>query len=324
MRLLILRIFLVMLAAAGALLVLSHHHRASSTALPSPPVRHDCVTVPHACGFPDATNSGVPAGLSLKTVPGQVSSGPGWTSSADGSVQVTGNGAVLSGLYIPGGLDISASNVVLKDDRIVTGGAYGVSLRHTTGVMVKNCTVSGADAAAGRVGAAIADLYGDSTGTVIQGNNISAFRSGVQVSAGLVTGNYIHAPGYIAGDHTNGVIADGGSGPLTIYHNTILNNLSQTDAISINTMNIAGPVMNKIIEDNLLAGGGYPIYGGTAFGHATSGILIENNRFAQAFYPKGGQFGPVAYFNPSGKGNVWSGNAWIRTGQAIPAPQPRT
>src|SRR6266536_2825090 len=42
------------------------------------PVRGECVTVPHACGFPDATNTGVPGGTALRSVPGQVSSGPGW------------------------------------------------------------------------------------------------------------------------------------------------------------------------------------------------------------------------------------------------------
>ena len=144
------------------------------------------------------------------------------------------------------------------------------------------------------------------------------------MSSGLVIGNYMHAPGYITGDHTNGVIANGGSGPLFIYHNSILNDFSQTDAITIDSMNVAGPVMNKVIEDNLLAGGGYPIYGGTAFGHATSGVLIENNRFARGFYPQGGKFGPIAYFDSHAAGNVWSGNSWTSSRQVIPAPRPRT
>jgi hypothetical protein len=322
MRLLIGRLALVLLAAAGGLLAFAHL-RGSHGPPSAQPGRPNCVAVPHACGFPDATDTGVPTRLTLKTVPGQVSSGPGWTSSASGSVKVTGDGAVLSGLYIPGGLDILAANVTIKDDKVVTGGPYGISLRHTTGVTVKDCTVSGANGGAGRVGAAIADLYGDSTGTVIEGNDISAFRSAVQVSSGLVIGNYMHAPGYIAGDHTNGVIANGGSGSLVIYHNSILNDLSQTDAITIDSMNVAGPVMNKIIEDNLLAGGGYPIYGGAAFGHTTSGVLIENNRFARDFYPQSGQFGPVAYFDSHAAGNVWAGNSWTSSRHVIPAPQPR-
>src|SRR5208283_4529710 len=42
------------------------------------PVLGDCIMVPHACGFPDATNTGVPNGTALRTVPGQVSIGSGW------------------------------------------------------------------------------------------------------------------------------------------------------------------------------------------------------------------------------------------------------
>ena len=70
----------------------------------------------------------------------------------------------------------------------------------------------------------------------------------------------------------------------------------------------------------MLGGGAYAIYGGTAFGHATSNILIENNRVSQRYYPKSGQFGPVAYFDSKGAGNVWTGNVWDSNGQTVPTP----
>jgi hypothetical protein len=140
----------------------------------------------------------------------------------------------------------------------------------------------------------------------------------VQVNSGLVTGNYIHDPGYIAGDHTNGVIGSG-TAQLTITNNTILDSLSQTDAITIDDIN-GGLVANKTIENNQLGGGSYAIYGGTAFGATTSNVVIENNQFSQAYYPKSGQYGPVAYFASTGTGNVWSGNTWGSTGNTIPAP----
>ena len=38
----------------------------------------NCAATPSKCGYPDATNTGVPAGTTLKSVPAQVSSGPGW------------------------------------------------------------------------------------------------------------------------------------------------------------------------------------------------------------------------------------------------------
>jgi hypothetical protein len=281
----------------------------------------NCEANPSACGFSDATSTGVPTGTVLKTVPGQVSSGSGWSySAANKEIDVTGNGAVLSGLSISGSIRVSASNVTINGDQMVTGGTFAVGLAHATGATVENSTISGLNTTSGRVVSAIDDIYGDSTGTVVKNNDISAFRCGVQISVGTITGNYIHNPGYIAGDHTNGVIGNGGTGQLTITHNTILDSLDQTDAITINTQQVPGPVTNKTIEDNLLAGGDYAIYAGNAFGHTTANVLIENNRFGQVYFPKSGQYGPAASFSSTGSGNVWSGNVWDSTGKAVPSP----
>src|SRR6185437_5298996 len=60
-----------------------------------------CAAKPSTCGYPDATNTGVPAGTTLKSVPSQVSSGPGWAyNAATDAVVVKVNGTVLSGLNI--------------------------------------------------------------------------------------------------------------------------------------------------------------------------------------------------------------------------------
>jgi hypothetical protein len=278
----------------------------------------NCAASPSRCGFPDATNTGVPTGTTLKPVPGQVSSGPGWHWNATyGEVIVTGNGTVLSGLYIPGTLDIEASNVTVKNDQIVTGGAFGISLRHTTGVTIENSTISGQNATTGRVDAAISDVYCDSTGMVIEDNNISDFRIGIQIPTGLVKGNYIHDPGYVSGDHTNGIMAVGTTEPMTIENNTVFNDLGQTDAITLNASGSGQAVANKTVVGNLLAGGGYVIYGGAAHSDPTSNIVIEGNRFSQIYYPKSGYYGPDAYFDSTGTGNVWSGNVWDATGTAV-------
>jgi Right handed beta helix region len=280
----------------------------------------NCITAPSKCGFPDATNTGVPAGTTLLAVPAQISSGPGWAySAADQEVNVTGAGAVISGLSMTVDLNITASGVTVKNDKIVTSGNYAVSLRHTANVTVENSTISGANATTGRVDSAIADLYGDSTGMTIRGNNITAFRTGVQVSSGLVTGNYIHDPGYLAGDHTNGIYAGGGTTALTISGNTILNPLAQTDDINLDA-STAENVSAKTISGNLLGGGGYSIYAGSNSGNITSAIRITGNRFAQSYYPQGGQWGPAAYYTATGTGNTWTANIWDTTAQTIPSP----
>ena len=281
----------------------------------------NCAATPSQCGYPDATNTGVPAGTTLKTVPGQVSSGPGWSYvAADAEVIVTGKGTVISGLYIPYTLVINASNVTVNDVQVVTGASFGISLTNTANVTIENSTISGVNATTGRVGSAIDDVYGNSTGIVLTGNNISYFKTAIQISGGLATGNYIHAPGYISGDHTNGFYVNGGTAALTIKDNTIFNSLNQTDAINLDSGSAGVPVANKTIENNFLAGGGYSIYGGTALSNTTSNIVIEGNRFGQNYYPLSGLYGPAAYYSSTSTGNAWSGNYWDTTGQAIPAP----
>jgi Right handed beta helix region len=301
------------LAAAGVL--------ASGGSPAGATVLTNCAANPVSCGYPGATNTGVPAGTTLKSVPGQVSSGPGWSYSAtDNNVTVTGNGTVLSGLSIPCTLVIDASNVTVNDVQVTTSGAFGITLTHTKGVTIENSVISGTNATTGRVDSAIDDVYGDSTGMVIKDNNISLFRTAMQISTGLVEGNYIHSPGYIAGDHTNGIVTAGGTESMTIEDNTIFNSLGQTDAISLDAASAGATVSNKTIENNFLAGGGYSIYGGDGQSNPTSSIVITGNRFGQLYYAKSGQFGPVAYFNPAGTGSTWTGNIWDTTAQTIAAP----
>jgi Right handed beta helix region len=338
-------ISLTAVAAVAALVVggalLSTHHGAKHPAVaqspvptftgtpsasPSPkpsqtPTPADCSNAPHLCGFPDATNSGVPAQMRSKllSVPGQVSSGPGWHYDPRGWVEVDGNGAVLKGLSIPYNVDVTASDVTIEDDVIVnTGDGFGVSIRHSHGVTVKDCDISSPYTDSRRLMVGVKDVYGDATGTKVIGNNIWHTATGVQIGTGLIAGNYIHSIGFKPGDHVNGITVNGSTSPLTIRHNTVFVNLNQTDAISL--FEDFGVEANKLIKDNLVAGGDYSIYGGAKSGGPQSyNIRIIGNRFSRKYYSNGGQFGPAAYFD-SGPGNVWSGNIWDGTKAVVYSP----
>jgi hypothetical protein len=303
------------LAAAAAL-------TAGSAGQARATVTANCAATLAACGYPSATTAGVPAGTTLKSVPAQVTSGPGWSwNAATSTATVTASGTVLSGLSISGTLQINAANVTVTDVKVTASGNFGISLTHTAGATIENSTISGLNPTTGRVSYAIDDVYGDSTAMTIKNDNISSFRTAIQASTGLITGNYIHDPGFQAGDHTNGIYAGGGTQPLTISGNTILDTLGQTDAINLDapTPGPAAPVASKTIKDNFLAGGSYTIYGGAASGSPTTAIIITGNRFGQAYFPQSGQYGPVAYFDPTAKGSTWTGNLWDTTSQAVPS-----
>jgi hypothetical protein len=289
------------------------------SAVSGPVTRHtDCAASPHSCGFPDATNTGPRPGTALRSVPSQVSSGPGWSWS-DGGVEISGAGTVFAGYAVDGTVDVTASNVTVRDDAItVTGDSFGVAIRHASSTTIEYCDISSPSAGGGRLMVGIKDIYGDASGTKVVGNNIWHTSTGVQMGGGLIQGNYIHDLGLTGDDHLNGTTSNGSTTPLAIIHNTVFNPHGQTDAISL--FEDFGTEANREIRDNLVAGGGYTIYGGqNPGGPRASNIRITGNRFATIYFQKGGYWGPVAAFDPSGPGNVWSGNVWDSTGQPVSA-----
>ena len=156
----------------------------------------------------------------------------------------------------------------------------------------------------------IKDIDGDSTGVRVLYDNISEFETGVRLETGLIQDNYIHEPGYISGDHTNGVMSNGGvTELLTVNHNTILIDRGQTDAVGL--FEDDGVQQNRRITNNLLAGGSYAIYAGQKRGGPpTSEIVITGNQISTIYYSHGGHYGCAAHFNSHGRKNVWSDNTW--------------
>ena len=258
--------------------------------------------------------------MKLKKVPGQVSSGPGWYYNHLGFVVVDKPGAVLSGLYIPWIVNVTASHVTIKDVKVVATGqnAVGIGIENADDVTIEDSTISGINTGSGRLMDGIKDVYGDATGSRVLNNNIFQTCTGVQVYQGIIQGNYIHRLGRAFTDHVNGLTTNGDTHRLLIRHNTIFNPYGQTDAIGL--FQDFGVVANVTIEDNLLAGGGYSIYGGEGSKGQASNIVIIQNRISTKFFRLGGQWGPVAYFNPHARGDAWSGNIWDDTGRPIPAP----
>ncbi|MDQ1295262.1 MAG: hypothetical protein QG608_3147, partial [Actinomycetota bacterium] len=287
---------------------------------PSPSVSSSvsggCGGDPGRCGFPDAVSTGVREGVVLREVPSQVSSGPGWEYDPRGWVRVHGVGAVLEGLHIRSTVEVTADDVTIRDCRLSLGGDnFLLALRHTHGVRIEHNDI-GPQSIDNRVGAAIKDIYGDAKATTVLANDIRHAATGIQLEAGLIQDNYVHDFGHSDGDHLNGTTSNNGTTQLTITHNTILNQHSQTDAISL--FQDFGPQANRTIDNNLLAGGSYTIYAGAdPEGQTTTNIRITNNRISRLYYPHGGEYGPLTAYEPHGPGNTFTNNTWDDTGKPI-------
>jgi hypothetical protein len=264
----------------------------------------NCAPHPSACGYPDASNTGVP---------------PGTTLTASGDVTVRTDGAVISSLDVSGAIDVLASNVTIQKLRIVNSSTWGIIVRDgSKNVTIQDVEIHGADSGAGEMQYAVLDQT-NGTEVHIARANFYNCADCVQGDATLLEDSYIHDFGFVATDHTDGFQSDGGGG-ATIRHNTIFLQLGQTGAISL--FQDFGVQANDTIANNLIAGGGYTIYGGDGTKGQSSNICIVNNRFSRIFFPNSGFYGPAAYYDSSGPGNFWHGNFWDDTGAIIDTNNP--
>jgi hypothetical protein len=287
----------------------------TSSASPGP-TQLGCISVPSSCGYPDATNTGVQDRTILRPVPADLTSGPGWTWDARGWLQVTSDGAVVEGLEVSGPIDVKGKNVTVRNNVVlVSGDTWGVALRHTTNATVTGNTI-GAVGTTPRLLVGIKDIYGDSVGTTVTANDVAGASTGIQMGAGVIRDNFVHDLELQEGDHINGIMSNGSTQRLEIDHNTVLNSFAQTDAVGL--FQDFGIEADRVITRNLLAGGGYAIYGGDnrRFG-VTHDIKIVGNRFSKIYFPTGGYYGPLAAFDNQGAGNVWANNTWDEDGSPV-------
>lgn len=252
-----------------------------------------------------------------------VSSGTGWSwDSTNEYMSVSGNGAVLQNLRINGNVNVTANDVMIKNCEIRTDGSgnWGISLRSVTNTTIQDCTIGGPDPLGGdhtgrpkqSLQFAAKDIYTDSVNTQILRCNIFDTANGLNfIQYTLIQDCYIHHMGYDpVTDHVDSFIHDGGGpGGMQLIHNTFFNEHNQTAAIAIYNQQF-GPPVDILVQDNLIAGGGYSLYAGGDGPAAGRDMRFIGNHFSTQFYANGGFFGPVTKYNAGDPGNVWSGNVW--------------
>jgi hypothetical protein len=156
---------------------------------------------------------------------------------------------------------------------------------------------------------------------------------------GTLQDSYAITDAVIAGSHYEPIYYGGGGGPLVVQHDTLLNPNDQTAEVFGG--NDYGDQTGLTITNNLLAGGGYMIYGGAygSMGASTRNVTITGNRLARCltsprsdgygtvcsgghdshgYWPNGGYYGVAAYVNNAV--TTWSGNYWDDNLQAASSP----
>lgn len=270
---------------------------------PKPPASSSPSGIPAT--FPDASNTGVEKGKQL---------------TASGPLTVTANYATIENLEIHGSITVKADNVTIKNVRIVTGAGdyWGVDQAEShSGLIIEHCEIRGDGK--DQLNDAINNDGGMLT---VKANDLSAMEKGVETSTGLIADNYMHDPGPDQEQSSNLIAAGPIANNLVVRHNTLLNSLRSTSDLLMGNGNTPDPVHDVTVEDNYLAGGAYSLYGGVTdnYPHGSYNIVVRDNVFSRRFFPHGGFYAPDSSFDPSGRGNVWSGNVW-EFGQGAVLPE---
>ena len=275
---------------------------------PSPsPTQTNCVSTPSVCGYPDSTNSGVPAATSL--------------TARSGDMTVSTPGAVISNLNLTNGtITVTANNVTIKDSVITTGNAQlngeaAIDIKEgVTGTLVQYVTMQGNDCQSHSLFAGVMNEGGDG---LVMDHDYGTCLDDILHGSGTLSNSYSIDNANIPGDHYEPVSDDGGNGSLTINHDTLLNPHDQTAAVF--TQCTFGDVTALTIQNSLLAGGDYAIYGPLSDPCSNGGGTesITGNRFSTTYFPKGGQYGVAIDL---AKSVVWSNNYWDTTLKQIPKP----
>ncbi len=250
---------------------------------------------------------------------------------ADGDVTLDQPGQVLEDVLLDGHcIFVSADDVVIRNVLVRSAPDCGSNLVHIApgvrGVLLEDVELDGLDSSG--FGAAVGD-----EGYTCRRCDIHSIGVGLRLDGGAVVDSWIHDIFELGDSHNEAIISNGPTievdddpdNPfVTIEHNVLENPNGQTSAISL--FGDDGAITRVLVVENLLSGGGYVVYGGStlgspeqpkAFGGQAADVVVLDNQFSRAFFPDGGQFGPVSDFDSARPGNRWTGNLWADTAEPI-------
>ena len=259
--------------------------------------------------FPNASNTGVPAGVTL--------------TSYSGPCTITAANTVIDSKTVGcGTLLIQAAGVTVRKSKV------GRVIVDTDVNRTWSLTISDSEVDAGS-----GDYSAISNGNVtIERTDIRGGHNGLEcqehASFCAIRDSWIHdqwrPP---SGDfHLGGLLHMGTQVPCTgtngacveIVHNTIVcdtpvNRDGGGCTGNINLLPHWGPLKGAIVTNNYLGANptaAYCTYGGAGMEYPATNVVYQNNVFQRGTNRKCAAYGPVTNFDSSATGNVWSGNVW--------------
>jgi hypothetical protein len=312
----------VVYSGRGRLRIVTRTH-ATSYADPAPTQTSTATPTSQPPGFPDASNTGVPAGTTL--------------SAYTGPCTITAAGTVIDSKTVNCPLAIQAANVTIRNSKVNGNIAIDTDVNQSWSLTLTDSEVDAGDAEAI---AAIGNGNADILRVNIHGGH-NALQCEEHSSHCNITDSWIHGQylGADSVDHLAGIGVFGALSPcqgpdangvpacFAAVHNSILceplpnaSNGGCTADLAI--LNQFGPLPGALVQDNLFGanvGAAYCTYGGTNPNHASDHIVYTGNVFQRGANGRCAAFGPVTSFDSGGVGNVWTNNTWDDGGAVPPA-----
>lgn len=259
--------------------------------------------------FPDATNTGVPAGTTLTTY--------------SGSCIISVANTTIDSKTINCDLDIRANNVTIKNSRI-NGSvqAYSAGVGEQSGLVIQDSEINCGCPSVG---------VSDTPSAISEANytllrvNLHGSGHGAAVKSNVtIQDSYIHGLGGDTEAHKDGIFSGDGTN-VTIQHNNIECNdgpINKGCTSAIGLLTDFADITYYTITQNLLnTNGSYCFYGsgGPAKSFVSHHITFTNNHFGSSINTNCGELGYVTYFDVNQPGMVWSGNVRHDNGATVPA-----
>jgi hypothetical protein len=247
---------------------------------------------------------------------------------------VAGPHLLIEGVVLVGPVDVfTARPVVLRGVSLVTDNAapWGLLTRPSAGPLLflwsevgARTTTGAPDDASRRLAVG---LHLASDGAVIYRSHVTRAADGIQVHGvgTRIIETVIDGLVHWHGDHNDGLQMIGRAGDLVVMRSRIENPNPLVACLNLNGDRVR-------VEASYLAGGGYSLYGGARRNGqgpgATREVVVRDTVFGRRYFPQGGHFGPVTYWDGTpGTGNVWQDNRFddgepIRDPSAF-RPRPR-